>query len=304
MKKQNIVMTSSSDDLPIELTIFTPDKDIKEIFQISHGMSSHKERYYDFMEFLSKNGYVTVINDHRGHGKSIREKDDLGYFYDKSSNYIVEDLYQVTDYISREYPDKKIILFGHSMGSMVVRKYIKKYDDKIDKLIVCGSPSKNSLVNFALLLTKVVSYIKGDRYRSKLINKLTFGNFNNNIEDATSNNAWVCANENHLNKYNNDELCGFIFTCNGFENLFRLMKDIYSKNGWMLNNKDLSIYFIAGRNDPVIVSIEKWIESQEFLKKLGYNNITNKLYDNMRHEILNEKDNKKVYDDILKFIEG
>lgn len=302
MKKQNIIMTSSSDNLPIEVTIFTPDKDIKGIFQISHGMSEHKERYYDFMEYLAKSGYVTVINDHRGHGKSIREKNDLGYFYDTTSNFIVEDLYQVTEFIKKEYKDKKIILFGHSMGSMVVRKYIKKYDDKIDKLIVCGSPSKNSLVSLALLLTKVISSIKGDKHRSKLINKLAFGNFNKNIENVNLDNAWVCANEDHLNKYANDELCGFMFTCNGFENLFRLMKSIYSKRGWSLNNKDLPILFLAGSDDPVIISKDKWMQSQEFLKKLGYKNITNKLYDNMRHEILNEKDNIKVYKDILKFI--
>lgn len=303
MKKQNIIMTSSSDNLPIELTIFTPDKDIKGIFQISHGMCEHKERYYDFMKHLTKNGYVTVINDHRGHGKSIREDEDLGYFYDTSSDYIVEDLYQVTEYIKSEYPNKKIILFGHSMGSLVARKYIKKYDDKIDKLIVCGSPSKNSLVSLALILTRIISSLKGDRHRSKLINKLVFGNFNKNIENANSNNSWVCSNEDHLNKYKDDELSGFVFTCNGFENLFRLMKSVYSEKGWELNNKDLPILFIAGSDDPVIINKDKWMQSQEFLINLGYKNVTNKLYNNMRHEILNEKDNKQVYKDILSFIQ-
>lgn len=303
MKKQNIIMTSSSDNLPIELTIFTPDKDIKGIFQISHGMFGHRKRYYDFMKYLTKNGYVTVINDHRGHGKSIRDDEDLGYFYDTSSDYIVEDLYQVTEYIKSEYPNKKIILFGHSMGSLVARKYIKKYDDKIDKLIVCGSPSKNSLVSLALILTRIMSSIKSDRHRSKLINKLVFGRFNKNIENANSNNSWVCANEDHLNKYKDDELSGFIYTCNGFENSFRLMKSVYSEKGWELNNKDLPILFIAGSDDPVIINKDKWMQSQEFLINLGYKNVTNKLYNNMRHEILNEKDNKQVYKDILSFIQ-
>lgn len=302
MEKKNIVMTSYYDDLPIDVTIFIPDDTIKGIFQISHGMSEHKERYYDFMEFLSNNGYVTIINDHRGHGKSIRKKEDLGYLYDDTSNSIVSDLHQVTEYIKMEYPDKNITLFGHSMGSMVVRKYIKKYDSEIDKLIVCGSPSKNPHINSALILTKLVKAFRGDRHRSVLIQKLAFGSFNNNFKNVSSVNSWICSDEEEVKKYDDDQLSGFIFTINGFENLFRLMKDIYSKKGWELNNKKLPIFFIAGSFDPVIISKDKWMESQEFLKELGYKNIKNKLYENMRHEILNENGKNQVYNDILKFI--
>ena len=80
------------------------------------------------------------------------------------------------------------------------------------------------------------------------------------------------------------------------------MIDIYDKNDWKLNNKNLPILFIAGSNDPVIISKEKWLESQEFLKNLGYKKIQNKLYDGMRHEILNEKESNLVYKDILDFI--
>ena len=71
------------------------------------------------------------------------------------------------------------------------------------------------------------------------------------------------------------------------------MKEIYQKDGWTLNKKDLPILFIAGSNDPVIIDEEKWNESQEFLKKIGYSNVTGKLYKNLRDGILNEKINNK-----------
>lgn len=302
MKEENIIINSKCDNLPISVTIFIPETEIKGIFQISHGMAEHKERYYNFMKFLTNNGYITIINDHRGHGKSIKSREDLGYFYDTKAEYIVEDLHQITLYIKERYPDKKMILFGHSMGSMVVRKYLKKYDKDIDKLIVCGSPSKNPFSKIGVIVSKCINMIKGEKYRSNFIQKMAFGNYNKNLKNVVSPNSWVCANEDSVEKYDKDELCGFIFTTNGFENLFRLMGDIYNQNGWVLDNKEIPILFIAGSDDPVIINKEKWLQSQEFLKKLGYVNISNKLYDGLRHEILNEGNNEAIYNDILDFI--
>lgn len=294
---------SKQDRLELQVAIIKPEGEIKGIVQISHGMAEHKERYYPFMEYLATYGYVCVIHDHRGHGGSVKNKKDLGYFYDDQAEHIVEDLYQVTKFIQEKYPKQPFILFGHSMGSMVVRKYIKKYDKEIDKLVVCGSPSKNAGVRLALFLVKILKVFRGEHYRSKLIQKLAFGFYNRNIKNPISENAWICGNEITIQEYEKDELCGFIFTLNGFQNLFTLMKDIYSKKGWKLENKKLPILFVAGEEDPVIVSPKAWRQSQKFLKQLGYPNVSGKLYLGMRHEILNERDNKKVFEDVREFIE-
>lgn len=156
MEIKEITINSNQDNLPISIAMIIPDTEIKGIFQISHGMAEHKERYYDLMKYLSSNGYITIINDHRGHGKSARNNEDLGFFYDENAEFIVEDLHQITNYIKNKYPGKKIILLGHSMGSLVVRKYIKKYDAEIHKLIVCGSPSNNPFTSIAIFITNVL----------------------------------------------------------------------------------------------------------------------------------------------------
>lgn len=303
MKIKEITIISKCDKLPLSVTIYEPDIRIKGVVQISHGMTEHKERYYNFMDYLAYNGYVAVINDHRGHGKSIRNEEDLGYFYDDTYEYIVEDLHEVTKYIKKKYKGKKISLFGHSMGSLVVRKYIKKYDDEIDKLVVCGSPSKRPFINLAILITNIIQKFKGDRYRSDFIQKLVFGGYNKNIKDPISENSWLCANEQTVKEYDNDELCGFVFTTNGFLNLFHLMKDVYSKKGWQLKNKELKIYFVAGSKDPVIMSREKWYKSIYYMYQAGYTNIIYKLFHRLRHEILNEDDCEIIFTDILRFID-
>ena len=63
----------------------------------------------------------------------------------------------------------------------------------------------------------------------------------------------------------------------------------------------LNIFLIAGKNDPVIQSEQKFKNLEQFLNKLGYKNIKSKLYPDLRHEILNEKEYEQIYEDVLEF---
>lgn len=299
MKEENIKIISDQDSLELDCLLIKPNKEIKAIVEIAHGMNEHKERYIDFMKFLAKNGYASFIHDHRGHGKSIKNINDLGYFYEDNASYVVEDLHQINEYLKNKFKDKKIILFGHSMGSMIVRKYISKYAHTIDGLIVCGSPSKNNASKLGLKVVKLLKSIKGERYRSEFVKKLMFGGFD---KKGSEPNSWVCHNKEILKLYNEDELCKYTYTLNGYENIIKLMIDIYNPKIYNRNNLDLPIYFIAGSDDPVIKSKKDFNEAINFLEKIGYHNIDNTLYDDMSHEILNEVNNNLVYDDILNWL--
>lgn len=296
MKTEKI--KSSSDNLELELAYIEPKEEIKGVVQISHGMSEHKERYYDFMEYLKEQGYTVVINDHRGHGSSAKNKEELGYFYTEDINYIINDLYDVTKYIKNKYKDKKIYLFSHSMGTLVARGYIQKYDNEIEKLVLCGPPTKNELTKFAIKLSQVSKYINKDTKPSKLLNKLTFGSYN---KGNTINNEWLSKSIDNVNNYNEDELCGFIFTGNGFINLYKLMDNAFCRENYKMQNKSLPIFVIAGSEDPVIQDEKKFLELVDFLKELGYKDVTSKLYKDLKHEILNEEEKNIIYKDVLDF---
>lgn len=299
MQIENII--SEKDCLQLEVAILEPKEKPKGIVQISHGMSEHKERYYEFMKYLSENGYICVIHDHRGHGASVKNKRDLGYFYTEDINYIIDDLYQITKYIKNKYPDLKINLFAHSMGTLVARGYLKKYDDKINKMILSGPPTENSMALLGLMIAKFLNIFYKKNVPNKLLNNLTFGNYS---KDVNKKNEWICLNEDIVEAYNKDELCGYIFTTNGFINLYKLMINAIKKNNWNMKNKNLPIYIIAGRNDKVIQNEEKFTKLSKFITERGYKNVQSKLYNDMKHEILNEKNNKIVYKDILDFIEN
>lgn len=300
---REITISSEMDDLPLCLLIEEPEEPAKGIVQIVHGMAEYKERYIDFLKYIASKGYVAVIHDHRGHGKSIRNKEDLGYFYDNTATYIVEDVKQITLWIKEQYPALPIIMLGHSMGSMVVRKYCQNYDAEIDKLIVCGSPSKNEKAQIGYFLAKVIGGVKGEHYRSPFLQKKTFEASRKRRKEKDIPNAWLTRDKKIVEAFNQDPLCGFTFTINGFENIFRLNKEIYEKKNWNISHPNLPILFIAGSDDPVIINKQEWQKSQELLRDIGYTNVKGKLYEGGRHELLNEINKKEVYEDIIQWIE-
>ncbi|MDO4438813.1 MAG: alpha/beta fold hydrolase [Eubacteriales bacterium] len=299
--RKEFLIRSDYDDVDIHVLALYNEADTKAVIQFSHGMCEHKERYLPIMQYLAEQGFACIINDHRGHGESVKGDKDLGYFYTGKEIALVEDIHDITKMLRAHMPGgMKLFLFGHSMGSLIVRAFIMEYDMDIDGLIVCGSPSNNLAAGAGLVLVKMLTKLKGDRHRSNLINKLVFGQNSKGFEDRK--NSWLCSDQKIVDAYNNDIRDGFIFTLNGFETLFKLVKKVYCASNYKLQNEKLPIMFIAGADDPVIVDKKKWTESQEFLKKIGYEHISSHLYEGMRHEILNEIKNDKVYADILTFI--
>ena len=170
-------LISKQDGLTLSVLWTEPEKKVRGVVQISHGMSEHKERYLPFMKFLAGHGYAAVIHDHRGHGGSVREKEDLGYFYNTKEKGIIEDLHQVTRWAKDRFAGLPFYMLGHSMGTLVARNYLKQYDEELDKLVLTGPPSKNPAVDAGLWLAKVQKKLRGGSYRSKEIQLLAFGPF-------------------------------------------------------------------------------------------------------------------------------
>lgn len=301
MLEKTAQIISSYDGLSLEI-LCVESENPKGIVQISHGMAENKERYIPFMKFLAKHGYTTVIHDHRGHGKSVKKQEDLGFFYNGKEKAIVEDLHQITLWIKEEYSNLPCYLLGHSMGTLVARNYIKKYDDEIKKLILTGPPCKNPAVHLGLALAKVQKKIKGDKYRSEEIQKMAFGPFDK-IFQGEPQSSWICSDREIVDKYNQSDLCGFTFTTDAFEGLFLLLKGTYSKKRWDLKNKQLPVLFLGGEKDLCIGNGRKFVQEMQFLKQVGYENVTGKIYPGMRHEILNEKGKEEVYENILRYLE-
>lgn len=301
MTERNFTVVSDYDGLQLQGVLYLPDGEAKGIVQLVHGMCEYTKRYLPLMQFLAENGYIAAGYDQRGHGDSVVKKEDLGWFNDFHGKAIVEDCAQVTRYLKTEYPNLPVTLYGHSMGSMVVRCYLREHDDLIDKLIVCGSPASNPLAGVAVGLAKAIRLFRGQRHRSKMLAYLSTGKGNEEFVKAGKG-SWLTHDEEIVKAFYGDEKCGFRFTVNGFENLFNLMKYTYKKRGYRVQNPDLPILFISGGDDAVLGGIKNWEKVVDFTRKVGYSNVSGKLYEDMRHEIHNDLCKEEVYKDILQFI--
>ena len=224
-------LPSEQDKVLLHGLLMAPDEGTpRGLFQIVHGMSEHKGRYIPFMTHLAQKGYVCVIHDHRGHGDSVASEADLGYLGKQGAKALVADTHLVAQYARQQYPKLPHYLMGHSMGSMVVRSYLKEHDGLLSALIVCGSPSYNGAAPFGKALASLIAAIKGDHYRSPFLNRMAFGLFSKQFTEETEANTWISADRENVTRYNEDPRCGFVFTANGFHELFSLMQDAYNKD--------------------------------------------------------------------------
>ena len=299
---ETLTLPSAADGLPLSVCVIEPEDGApRALVQFAHGMAEHKERYLPFMEFLAEHGFASIINDHRGHGASVKDPGDLGYFYKGGAKALVDDLHQLTLWFRARYPGLRLFLFGHSMGSLAVRVYRQRYDGDIDGLVVCGSPGRNPATGAGLLLNRVMTAFKGERYVSPMFVQMTTGGFAKAHPDPNTKNAWLSTNQDNVQKYDADPLCGFPFTLNGYKALLELMRD--ADNPVPAGKPELPVHVVSGAEDPCAPDRKGFEDAVACVKRDGYRTVTSKMYPNMRHEILNHAEHQVVFDDLLGLFE-
>lgn len=295
-------ITSRVDRLEISVMSVIPEGEIRGIVQLVHGMSEHKERYLPFMEYLAEEGFLSIIHDHRGHGKSVKFSSDLGYMYGGGTKAYIDDLLLVNETVRERLPGKPLILFGHSMGSLGVRVFAKKYQNCLDGLIVCGSPYKNPALAVGNTLAEWAKDFLGDRHLCRLIEAMSFGPYAMHFPGEKSRFAWVCSDKQVVKEYEESPLCGFTFSADAYLVLFDLMKETYDLKGWEAEHPHMPILFIGGAEDPCIGGRKKFSQAIHTMHRAGYENVKGRLYPGMRHEILNETQKEKVYKEIVCYL--
>lgn len=272
----------------------------KAIVQLSHGMVEHIERYTPFAEFLLSHNIFVFGNDHRGHGETGVEQGLLGYFSDADGfEKTKEDLYTVTKHIQHEYPDTPLLLFGHSMGSFLARRYIQTYSHEINGLILSGTGYFSSP---EIKLGKALANRLPPKEKSHLMNYLTIGNNNRAIKHKKSAFDWLTRDADAIQSYIEDPLSGFVPTARFFYDLMSGLEMIHSSQ---LNNgirTDLPILLMSGDEDPVGKYGRGVLKTAHLLEDAGIESVMTMLFEHGRHEMLNEINNKEVFQFIYKWI--
>ena len=288
----------------LHVAIWEPQRETKAILQISHGMVEYIVRYDDFAKHLNQQGILVIGNDHLGHGQSVLDESEFGYFGKEKGSAVVDDLYEVTKYAKKQYGENiPYFLMGHSMGSFMARRYLMTYGEKITGAIISGTGYKTApVLAVAFFFTAVTKLFHGERYRSPFMKWLVFHTYNPKIADVKTKNDWLTRDAAVVAAYNENPYCKFSFTVNGYETLFGAIKYIQKQNNWEETPKQLPILMIAGEEDPVGSYGKDVKKVYKKYQQLGCNHIELKLYQDDRHELVNELDREVVYADISQWI--
>ena len=294
------IIVPSRDLYSLSVRVFEAKKP-RAVVKMTHGMEEHQSRYEEFATFLQENGYIVVTADMRGHGKSAPK---LSHIADKDGHkLLMDDEESILNYIKQRYPNLPIIYFGHSMGTIIVRKFLQEHSQEYQKVVLSGYPNPQAIGGVGAALSACIRLFKGGAGYSKMLTNMVMGPFSKAVENAKTPIDWLSYNEENVKNYDRDPLCGEEFTIGSYNALFHLVGDINKAKLYKNVKAELPFYLISGEDDPCTGGEKGRNDSINVLKKAGFKNIEVKTLAHMRHEILNEIDKRDVYNLILEFIE-
>ena len=298
----------SEDSRKISAIKWIPDDGAKVIaaVQIFHGMAEHIARYENFARFLTKNGFIVVGNDHRGHGNSLAFDGDTGIFAENNGwQLALNDTRRVTRQLIDQHGNLPIFIISHSMGSFFARDYISRWGGDIAGVILSGTGNPNRFtVSMLKALASIELLVRGLRHRSKLLDNLSFGSFNKPFEpQAPTCFEWLSRDREQVDRYVADPLCGFICTCAHFRDLALGLKRISRKRSYTRVPKKLPIFLYSGDEDPVGGKNGSDVKAvYQKYRAAGIKDVRLELNREGRHESLNESNRQMVYDTFLRWL--
>ena len=311
-KKENYTFDSCDEvGTKIHAVKWTPDDGkVRAAIELNHGMIEYIERYSEFAEFLADRGFAVFGHDHIGHGESVSDPSDLGNLHtDTPSDTVIDDMFTQYKLMREQYPSIPCFILGHSMGSYLLRKMLSVHTEELSELsgaIIMGTGTEaNIAISIGTMIVKSNIKKNGRDFKSASVAKLMFGpaykNFDITGEDPER--SWLSKNVESVKKYYSDPKDTFMFSVNGYLLLLECTKfDNDMKNIKMIR-KDLPILFVSGADDPVGgLSRGVSMAYQKFVNA-GIEDVTLKLYENDRHELLQETDRERVFEDIYTWME-
>lgn len=306
MKRKDFGIPSKDGIHKLHVVLWEPEGEVKAVVQISHGMIEMIDRYEEFALYLNRHGYAVIGNDHLGHGLTAGNDADLGYFCPRNmSATVVADLHRVTKYARKKYKNKPYFLLGHSMGSFMARRYLMTYGMDLDGAIICGTGSQSWMVLIAgTIVSNALRLVLGDRFRSKLLEINAFGAYQKRIPNPRTKSDWMTRDTAIVDFCRGSKYCSFIFTINGYRTLFEVLSFIQKKQNVGRIPKELPLFFIAGGQDPVGHYGKDVRKVSASYERVGVEDVSLKIYEEDRHEVLNELDRDQVYKDVLSWLDA
>ena len=274
--------------------IYVPACAPKGIVQLVHGFGEHSRRYFHMIVKLMDAGFIVAADDHVGHGKTALENDTWGNWGTKGCKTMMEDEHTLKQIVQEKYPDLPYFIYGHSMGSIILRQFMAEYGDELTGAIICGTvgPGAVPCEEGISMLRPLVEAGKGAEADPALLGSMLGGLFAR-IEEVKLGNEWICHDPYVQIDHATDPFDAFTKPTSN-EALLQFVEMIAEVNTpqWAAKvPQNLPIYKIAGDEDPCGSYGEGVKQVSQWLEETGHS-VETKLYEGYRHEIHNYADLK------------
>ena len=278
----------------------TPSK----LLFLIHGAVEHGKRYDSFAKQLTEQGFVVIAPDHRGHGLTALEDGVFSHFGDSNGFMkVVQDLDEILTNLKLEYPNLPRAIFGHSLGSFLVRKFISMRGEEFKAAIISATSWGNSLEIYGgLFLSKTWALFADKNKPNKFFNDFLWMTLNSKVKGRKGKLDFINSDENEVKKYQEDPLNGNIMTIEFGEQLSKALMIVREDKVFRNTPNNLNIYIASGLDDPLANNGNDIKKIANKYRESGSKNVTVKLYPKARHEILNEVNKNEITKEMLKWL--
>ena len=278
----------------------------KFCLHIIHGMSEHAGRYDDFAKWLNSKEISVFSSDLRGHGLTAGDIKNVGFFDEEDGwNKVVKDLSLIHKKFSSEISSVPNIILGHSLGSLLARSLSIDYEELTNALIFSATSDHPGIKGrIGKPIAKMNSLLFGKRKQSKFLDFLTYIDFNKKIKSVKTKKDWLTRDELVVNRYINDPYCMQIFSNQFFCDLAYGILKVNEPLKIALMNPNTPILLLSGKMDPVGNFGKGILRIAKKFKTKKINKVTVKLFEDGRHEMLNELNKDEVYNYIYSWIKN
>lgn len=290
---------SGYNDFQVYVRTWDKVENPKAIVLILHGMVEHGLRYDEFAKFLNTKGFIAVVPDERGHGKTAGAPENVGKYDGDIFADTVRDDIKLADTLIQKYKLPLFVL-GHSYGSFRTQSFIQNYHQHAGAIIVGSACYRHSMiVAMGKMVADITKLFKGKNAPAKMIAKMSFDSYGKHFEKQN----WLTSDEEIYNAYCRDPYCGAIASAQFYSSFFGNLKKLYKPALLNQIDKDKPILITSGEKDYVGGKNHKDIDKLAPLyRSYGIKDVEYKLWANGRHELLNETFRKEVFEYIAEWI--
>lgn len=241
-------INSTKANVELHTVLWEPtDRTPVGILQIITGMAEYIERYTPLADYLTTQGWVVIGHDHLGQGHSVQSLSELGYFGQDGAATLLADSLKIGEFAQERYPELPLCVLGHSMGSMLATQYLKQASSRLSGVIFIGVIDVPAVLKVGLPVIRLIAK-KAPHKPGNVLNRLAFGIYPQKF-DRRRPFSWLSYNLDNVSAYEQNPLCGYTFTNNGFATLFTIAQQS-RQTDWFATNQTFPMLVLSGQDDP------------------------------------------------------